>query len=230
MDSHNGHIITLDGPAASGKSYIAAALKKRFQGVGIPVGSLYRCIALYSLQQAIPVEDQQIAEILPALSIELGDSSVKLNGQDVTEALKEERVSIQASRIAQLPSVRKFVLEVERSMGEKLVKAGKLVIVEGRVSGIKEFPEAEVKFFLTASVEERARRRFEQLKDQGEAISYEQVLTDIQNRDKMDRTRAIDPMVQDPEQYGYVIIDSTHFTASQTIERVISELRKRGIV
>lgn len=208
-------IVTIDGPAGSGKSSVAQKLADRIGFRFLNTGSMYRAVAWASLTNGIPLSPKEsnpsdevkksVVEVASNLSLELKDETLFVDGQDQSTALKSEDVSNLASIVAALEGVRHVLVDKQR----QIASTGNFV-TEGRDQGTIVFPNAECKFFLTASPEERAKRRFTELKLRGETAQLEDVLKDIKHRDHRDETRTTAPLkpatdaeVIDTTKYGY---------------------------
>ncbi len=186
--------IAIDGPAGAGKSTIAKIVAKDMQFVYVDTGALYRTIALFMLRRGIEMEkDAAIVAELDKVSIDLryvdNTQRVFLNGEDVSDLIRTPEVSMGASRVSAVPEVRAFLLQLQRDMAEKYA-----VIMDGRDIGTVVLPNADVKIFLSATAEERAMRRYEELKVKDPTIQYEDVLSDMKQRDHNDSTRAAAPL------------------------------------
>jgi len=199
-------LIAIDGPAGAGKSTVARALADRLGYTYLDTGAMYRCVALLSLRQL----RLQPASLARQANIELG-TRVILNGHDVTEAIRAPEVSEAASRVAADPGVREALVSKQRG----LIRSGDWV-AEGRDIGTIVAPDAELKIFLTASPEERARRRAAELGADEETILAEQAL-----RDERDSTRAHSPLQAAPDA---VVLDTTGLTLEQVLERIVGIL------
>jgi len=215
------NIITVDGPAGSGKSTIAKMLAKELDLKYIDTGAMYRTITLLALENKIDLEDEKsILRLARKSRIELegnpGNENnytiVKLNNKDVTEKIRGREVGDAVSIVSKLPGVRKFLVGLQR----KLAKDGSAVL-EGRDAGSVVCPGAILKVYLTASMDERIRRRKVQNEQKGLTISESDVKNEIIKRDRIDSTRKDSPLII-PE--NAVIIDSTNITISQTFEKI----------
>ncbi len=209
--------VAIDGPAGAGKSTVAKMVASKLGYIYVDTGAMYRAVALEVLRRRIPVQCvDEIGDLARHLSIQLVTSKsgqgVLLNGEDVTEEIRSPEVSRLVSKIAAIPEVRSVLVHMQKQM----VK-GKGVVMDGRDIGSHVIPDAEVKIFLTASVEERARRRYAELKQTGSTLTYEQLVTDIAERDRMDQERKTAPLIQAPDaEY----VDSTGLTIDQVVERI----------
>jgi cytidylate kinase len=206
-------IITIDGPAGAGKSTIAKEIAKRFGFTHLDSGAIYRAIGVGCKEVGVNLEDEKaVLGVAKKLQIELKGSKVFLNGEDITEKIRTPEGGFLASKVAQFKEVREIVVKILREIAK-----GKRVVTDGRDAGTYIFPEADLKIYLTASPEERARRRYEELIKKGFNVSYEEILKEVIERDERDKNRKFAPLVI-PE--GAVIIDTT----GKTIEDVLSEV------
>jgi CMP/dCMP kinase len=208
-----GPIITIDGPAGAGKSTISKLLASRLSFICLDTGALYRAVAYRLKCKGWNGSAEAIADPigLPEISFNHGAECVRViaDGEDVTEKIRTEEISILASRLSALPWIREYLLPVQRELA-----ATGGIVAEGRDMGTVVFPDAEVKFFLDASVEERARRRYLEMTCKGERVKLKDIEKDLLLRDLQDRGRSIAPLVIPREA---VIVDSSN----QTIEQVV---------
>ncbi|GAB6077146.1 (d)CMP kinase [Desulfurobacterium crinifex] len=206
-------IITIDGPAGAGKSTIAKEIAKRFGFTHLDSGAIYRAIGVACKEVGTNLEDEKaVLGVAQKLQIELKEGRVLLDGEDITEKIRTPEGGFLASKVAQFKEVREIVVKILREIAK-----GKRVVTDGRDAGTYIFPEADLKIYLTASPEERARRRYEELIKKGFDVSYEEILKEVIERDERDKNRKFAPLVI-PE--GAVIIDTT----GKTIEDVLSEV------
>jgi prephenate dehydrogenase len=216
-------IVAIDGPVGAGKSTVARALAQKLGFVYLNTGAMYRALALAAHRRAIDPEDpaleQKLAPLLVALSIKFDGDKVLLDGEDVSAALGDPAIGDLASKLSTLRAVRERMVELQRAAA-----AAGGVVMEGRDIGTVVFPDAEVKFYLDAEVEERAARRFAELKAKGEPITLAEVSAGLRERDRRDSTRELAPLrcAQDA-----VVLDCTHLSVAQVVERLISEIHKR---
>lgn len=217
-------VIAIDGPAGAGKSSVAQRVAQALGYRYLDTGALYRALAWKAIRRGLrPQDTRYIIEMARETQVELrqqdGEQRVLVDGQDVTEAIRTPEVANLASPISAIPEVRALLLDWQREFGRQ---GG--VVAEGRDTGTVVFPEAPVKIFLTASLEERARRRHKELLQRGVDISYEQVKLDLEARDQRDSTRHVAPLRPAPDA---VVIDSTHMSLEQVVEEVLKICRAR---
>ncbi|MBQ9844624.1 MAG: (d)CMP kinase [Oscillospiraceae bacterium] len=188
--------IALDGPSGAGKSTIAKRLSAELGFVYVDTGAMYRTIALYCLQNKVDISDETaVAAVLPDIDIELkyidGEQRVLLNGTDVSKEIRINEVSMAASKTSAYKPVRAFLLDAQRNVAKT-----QSVIMDGRDIGTVVLPDAEIKIFLVAAAEERAKRRYKELLERGQNVPFEEVLQDIVQRDYNDEHRAESPLKQ----------------------------------
>lgn len=211
-------VVAIDGPAGAGKSTIARRVAARLGLVYIDSGAMYRAVALWALREGVNLDDAARLEAMArAARIDFapGSATVRLNGEDVTEAIRTPEVSQAASKVSVLAGVRRALVEQQRRLG-----AAQSVVMEGRDIGSVVFPDADVKIYLDADPVVRAQRRALELAQQGEAVSAEEVARELAERDRRDRTRATAPLVLAP---GAVRVDTTRLSIEQ-VEQVILKL------
>lgn len=216
-------IIAIDGPSGAGKSTLAKRLAKDFGFTYLDTGAMYRALALKVLRLGADLADEAALEkIVAETEIELrgrnGDVQVLLDGADVSGLIRSPEVSQMASKASTLKVVRQRMLELQREMGRK---GG--VVAEGRDIGTVVFPEAEVKIFLSASHQERARRRFEELRAAGRDVSLEETLREMKERDQRDSERDLAPLRQAADA---VAIDNSSLSAEEVAVLAREEIRK----
>lgn len=186
--------IAIDGPAGAGKSSIAKAVAKRLGFIYVDTGALYRSVALYALQQHLsPENPDEIIAMLDNITVDLafeeGSQKVILNGVDVSEDIRLPEVSANASKVSAIPEVRTFLFELQQKMARE-----NNVLMDGRDIGTVVLPNADLKIFLTASPEVRAKRRYDELIAKGQEVDYETILKDVKERDYRDSHRAVAPL------------------------------------
>ncbi len=208
-------IVAVDGPAGAGKGTITKQVGERLKLLNIDTGAMFRCVTLKLLQEEIDLEEQEkIKDILEVINIELKESGeVFLNGEDVTKKIRKDEVNNLVSPVSVIPIVREKLLALQRTIAE-----GKNVIMEGRDIGTTVFPNADIKIYLDATPEERAKRRMKQNQEKGMNSSYEEVLENIIDRDKRDSTREIAPLRKAEDA---IYIDSTNLKIEEVVEEVV---------
>lgn len=221
--------IAIDGPVAAGKGTIATLLSRKLHGFNLNTGAMYRCVALYCLENNIPVQKaEKIIENLSNIHIDLEDSVVLLNNEDVTEKVKKREVSQLSSKVAAIGIVRAQMVKRQQEIGLKKMEKGMIVVAEGRDAATKIFPDARLKIFLTARPEVRAKRRFEQMGgENNHTITFEQILSDTNDRDTRDYERKVDPLVRNPEEYGYFVLDNSDLNETETVDAVLAQWEKK---
>jgi cytidylate kinase len=213
-------IITIDGPAGAGKSTVSRGLARRLDFEFLDTGAMYRAVAWACLQRQINLDDSEKATAVAAsLSLEVTEHGIHCNRQNVTEAIRSAEVSHGASIVAAIPGVRTEMVRLQRESAD-----GRNIVTEGRDQGSVVFPDAECKFFVTASPRTRAERRKQELEERGQSCDLEDVLAQIIERDERDRTRSIAPLIE-PE--DAIAIDSSGITATEVIDRLEAIARER---
>jgi cytidylate kinase len=217
-------IITIDGPAGSGKSTAARKLAAQLAIAYLDTGAMYRAIALAALQQDVDLEDEAaLIAVAQAAEIDVNcgptHTRVTLDGKDVSEAIRTMAVNRATSYVARLQPIRRILVEKQRTIGRQL---GSLV-TEGRDQGSVVFPEADLKFFLDATIEKRAMRRYQELTADGEEASYDMIMENLRQRDGNDCCQWA-PLLQ-PDQA--VQIDTTQMTIREVVQRLLDEVRGR---
>jgi cytidylate kinase len=213
-------IITLDGPAGAGKSTVARKLAERLGFTYLDTGAMYRAVALAVRQRGIaPDNEQALAELLPQLRLEWKQGRIYLAGEDVSEQIRQPEITELSRHIADSPTVRRFLSDWQRRIAHNTN-----LVTEGRDQGTVVFPHAECKFFLTASPEVRARRRWEELRKRGIALTLEEVLEQQQQRDLQDATRTLAPMVPAPDA---VVVDTTNLSVDEVVALLEQHIRTR---
>lgn len=217
-------VLTIDGPSGAGKGAVSAAVARELGWRVLDSGAVYRAVALAALERGVDADDEPglvaLSRKLP-LTFRAGADGIDvlLDGRDIGNALRTEEVSVMASRVASLARVREALLALQRGC-----RQSPGLVADGRDMGTVVFPDAAVKVFLKAGVEERAKRRYKQLKAKGESVILSRLLRDMQERDRRDRERAVSPTVAAPDA---VIVDSTHLALEQVVERVLGLARQR---
>lgn len=208
-------IVAIDGPAGSGKGTITKKVGEKLGLINIDTGAMFRCVALNMIQEGIRIEEEnKIKKILDKINIDMkANGKVYLNGEEVTKRIRENDVNSFVSPISVIKIVREKLLELQRKIAQ-----GKNVIMEGRDIGTVVFPNADVKIYLDASPEERAKRRVKQNEEKRINTSYEEVLRNIMDRDKRDMTREVAPLKRAEDA---IYIDSTNMTIEEVTEEII---------
>ncbi|MBE6530213.1 MAG: (d)CMP kinase [Ruminococcaceae bacterium] len=210
--------IALDGPSGAGKSTVAKALAAKMNLIYVDTGALYRAIGLYTQRKGVdPRNAVGVENLLPEISLELrydadGTQQVYLNGEATGNQIRTPEISMYASAVSAIPAVRAFLLDTQRRIAEK-----NDVVMDGRDIGTVILPNANVKIFLTANDECRAKRRWLELKEKGMEPSYESVLEDMRRRDHNDSTRTIAPAVAAPDA---VLLDSSDLTIDECVAKI----------
>lgn len=211
------NLITIDGPAGSGKGTIAKQLSQELKLNYLDSGAIYRILGFHLKKNNIPIDnDALVKESILKAKIQFIEDTIYLNDRDVTDAIRTESIAKMASLIAAKKTVRESILDLQRSF---LKKPG--LVAEGRDMGTVVFPEAKFKFFLTATVEERASRRYKQLISKGFDVSIADLVVELQERDFRDTNRTISPLV--PAENA-VIIDTTELSPSQVINFILGDI------
>ncbi len=212
--------VAIDGPSGAGKSTIARILAKELQFIYVDTGALYRAVGYSALQKGIsPTDVQAIEAFLTGLNVSLeynkdGEQRVLANGQDVSDYIRTPEVSQAASAVSAIPCVRQFLFSLQQNIAKT-----NCVIMDGRDIGTVVLPDAKVKIFLTASAEDRARRRYDELIAKGLEVTFDNVLSDMIARDKQDSERAAAPLKAADDA---VLVD----TSGNTLEQSVAQLRK----
>ena len=211
--------IAIDGPAGAGKSTIAKAVARELGYVYIDTGAMYRAVGLFCLDQAIALTDEaRVSEAVRDIDItiaydEEGVQQGFLNGANVSTRIRTQQVGDAASTVSQYPAVREKMVKLQQSLAEHTS-----VVMDGRDIASKVLPHADTKIYLTASVEERARRRANELREKGETCDIAEVEAEIRARDDRDMHRQHSPLIQVPEA---VLVDSSTLTIDETIDRIL---------
>lgn len=223
--------IAIDGYSSTGKSTLAKQLAKHLNYIYVDTGSMYRAVTLYALQNDCfkenGLEVQKLLEALPSIALSFKSitpdalPTIHLNGVSVEEKIRNMQVSEKVSLIATLPEVRRKLVEQQRKIGEH-----KGVVMDGRDIGTVVFPNAELKLFMTASAQVRAQRRFDELIAKGETVTFEEVLINVQERDRMDTTREDSPLVKAEDA---IEIDNSYLDLEEQFI-VVNELVQEALV
>jgi cytidylate kinase len=215
--------VAIDGPSGAGKSSVAKALAKQFSLIYVDTGAIYRTVGLAAQYADVSSKDAAaVIALLPGLEIDItyddsGTQRMLLNGRDVSDEIRTPKSSIYASDVSAIPEVRAFLMDMQRGMAQK-----HSVVMDGRDIGTVVLPDADVKVFLTASAEERARRRWLELQKRGDSATYEEVLRDMEYRDLQDSTRAAAPLMAAEDA---VTVDSSDMSFDESVEAVAKLIR-----
>lgn len=225
MKSHLSPVITIDGASGTGKGTISRIIAKLLGFNLLDSGALYRVLALAAIKHKVALNDATTLTLLAEhldvqfLMHEEGICTIRLEGEDVTTTIRTEPIGDAASQVAVIPTVREALLSRQRSFRES---PG--LVADGRDMGTVVFPDADLSIFLTASSQERAQRRFKQLKDQGENVSLERLVEELRKRDIRDQERAVAPL---RPAANAICIDTDHLTIDAVVERILSEINEK---
>lgn len=217
--------IAIDGPAGAGKSTLAKQLAKQLNYLYVDTGAIYRTVGLAVQKKGLdPSDSQSVTAILPEVEIRLehgedGNQRMKLDGEDVTERIRQPEISRYASLVSAIPEVRSFLLDLQRSLAETHD-----VVMDGRDIGTEVLPNANLKIFLTASPEARAKRRYRQLQEKGMEGDYQEVLEQILLRDHQDMTREASPLRQAEDA---VALDTTEYDLEGSLTLLLNLVKER---
>lgn len=221
--------VAIDGPVGAGKSSVARESAKQLGFIYADTGALYRGVALYAFRKGLIKEEgkekefaEKITAILPEISVELkiedGVQRVFLCGEDVSEEIRLPEISMAASAVSVVPAVRDFLLDLQRDIAKN-----NNVLMDGRDIGTVVLPDAQVKIFITASPEIRAKRRFDELAAKGVETTFEQVLNDLNRRDYQDSHRAVSPLKMAD---GAILLNTSELTFDQSVQSVVELVKK----
>lgn len=220
-------VIAIDGPAGAGKSTIARKLAQKLQYKHLDTGAMYRAVTWLTLKNDIKLkEKRKISQLAKNIDISFskpdkdGKSKIFVNNKDITKAIRKPHVDNNVSNVARIKGVRKALVKQQRKMAQK----GK-IIMDGRDIGSRVLPDADLKIYLTASVEERAKRRYNDLKEKDENIDFEEVKKQIIKRDKIDTNRDISPLVKTEDA---VCIDTTDKSINKTVSVIYKLIKEEG--
>ena len=219
--------VAIDGPSGAGKSTVAKRIAKDLSIIYVDTGAMYRCIGLYALRQGLDTKDsQQVSSCLEQIHLKTSydvqnGQRIFLNGEDVSEAIRTPDASMAASNVSAIPQVRAFLLDLQRDMAKK-----QSLVMDGRDIGTVVIPDAELKIFLTASPESRARRRYLEYVQKGQQPVYDDILHDVILRDHQDSTRAAAPLCQAPDA---VKLDTTEINFEDTVSIIKEMILKKAV-
>ena len=217
--------IAIDGPSATGKSTLAKALAKELSFIYIDTGAMYRAVGLYNIRKNIDLNNEaDVVNTLKDISIDIKyidkEQRIFLNGEDVSNQIREEKVGTAASIVSTYKKVREVLVDLQRSLANV-----QNVIMDGRDIGTVVLPNSSLKIFLTASSEERTKRRYLELKEKGKDVSIEDVAKELKERDERDTKRANSPLTKAEDA---ILVDTTNMNIEQTIEYIKKCLLKRN--
>ena len=214
--------VAIDGPAGAGKSTVAKAAAKKLSYIYVDTGALYRTIALNAVRKGVINDTDKIIEMLGDTKVELkyidGVQAVYLNGEDVSGLIRTPEISMGASKVSAIPKVREFLLDLQRDIAKN-----NNVIMDGRDIATVVLPNADVKIFLFASPECRAKRRYDELIEKGESVMYEDVLADVNQRDYQDSHREIAPLKPSEDS---VMCDTSELNLEESIDEVVKIIKE----
>jgi cytidylate kinase len=219
MSEEKRIIVAIDGPAAAGKSTLAWRVAGKLGFLYIDSGAMYRAVALWALRLKVELSDMHRLEKLAheaQISLDAGSGRITLNGEDVTQAIRDRKVSAAASKVSAVRGVRRALVRIQRGMAQE-----NSVVMEGRDIGTVVFPRAQVKIFLDAQPEERARRRAQ---ERGAEADVSEVATELSERDRRDRERPEAPLMQAPDAH---FVDTTGLSIDQVEEVILGLVRAR---
>ena len=221
----NFRSVAIDGPAGAGKSTLARRLAEKLGFLYVDTGAIYRTVAVAVLRAgADPADPKQVVPLLEGLDIQMGYGAdgvqrMYLAGEDVSTAIREHRVSGAASRVSAVPEVRAFLLDCQRKLARE-----NNVVMDGRDIGTVVLPEADVKIFLTAAPEARAKRRLLELEQRGQEADFETILRDIRERDYQDEHRSVAPLKRAADA---ALLDTTRLNLDQSLEALLSLVKEK---
>lgn len=214
--------VAIDGPAGAGKSTLAKAAAKALSYIYVDTGALYRAIAYNACKNDVLEDNDKIISMLADTKVELkyenGVQAVYLNGENVSSLIRTPEISMGASKVSAIPEVRAFLLDLQRDIADK-----NNVIMDGRDIATVVLPNADVKIFLFASPECRAKRRYDELIEKGQEVEYDDVLADVNQRDYQDSHREIAPLKPSEES---IMIDTSDNTLEESIERIVNTIKE----
>jgi CMP/dCMP kinase len=208
-----GYKLAIDGPAGSGKSTISALIAQKMGWTHIDTGAMYRAVTLNAIELNVNLELEASYHFLESVNIHYDLNRIFIDDRDVTEAIRSEKVTQNVSLVSSFPYVRKKLVDLQKRAAEK----GNIVM-DGRDIGTVVLPHADLKIFLTANVEERAKRRLKEHQKKGKEAPIEQVMLDIANRDEKDSTRKESPLRKADDA---IVLDTTHLTIEQVVNKII---------
>ena len=225
MEENKRFAVAIDGPSGAGKSTLARSVARELGAVYVDTGAIYRTVGYGAWRQGIdPGAEEEICALLPQLEISMaydgdGLQRMYLNGEDVTREIRLHPISLYVSRVSAIPAVRSFLMDMQRDMARRCS-----VVMDGRDIGTVVLPQADVKIFLTASVEDRARRRWEELRERGTPKDFDELLAEIRQRDHNDESRAAAPLRAAEDA---VRLDTTGNTFEESRRQILKIIKER---
>ena len=221
------YVIAIDGEAGTGKSTLAKNIAKKYNIVYMDTGAMYRCVTLDMLNKGISIDDtRKIQQMLDNIKIEIendnGEDRFILNGEDVTKKIREKNVNDNVSQVSHIPLVRERMVELQRKLAD-----GKKIVMEGRDIGTNVFPNAQVKIYLTASAQVKAKRRYEQNKENGINIPFEEIYNNVVFRDNNDKTSNVAPLKKADDAFE---LDTTNYTLDEVENIVVEKIKEKVIL
>ncbi len=211
--------IAIDGPAGSGKSTISKKLADLYGFIHIDTGAMYRAITYMALKKGINLNNEESYHFIEDLDVEYRNDKILVNNEDVGCFIRSDDVTKNVSLVSSFPLVRKYLVKIQQRTSKN-----KKVIMDGRDIGTVVLPNANLKIFLTANLEERSKRRMLELQEKGLDVDLATVISDIEKRDKFDSSRKFSPLIVPKDA---IIIDTTNFTIEQTVQKIKEEIEKK---
>lgn len=218
------YVIAIDGEAGTGKSTLAKSIAKKYKIVYMDTGAMYRCVTLEMLNNDISMDDvEKIEKMLDDIKIEIRNDNNEdkffLNGKDVTKKIREQKVNDNVSQVSHIPIVRERMVELQRKLAN-----GKKIVMEGRDIGTNVFPNAQVKIYLTASAHVKAKRRYEQNKEKGINIPFEEIYNNVVFRDNNDKNSNVAPLKKAADAFE---LDTTNYTLDEVENIVVNKIKEK---
>ncbi len=218
------YVIAIDGEAGTGKSTLAKNIAKKYKIVYMDTGAMYRCVTLEMLNKDISMDDvEKIEKMLDDIKIEIRNDDDEdkffLNGKDVTKKIREQKVNDNVSQVSHIPIVRERMVELQRKLAN-----GKKIVMEGRDIGTNVFPNAQVKIYLTASAHVKAKRRYEQNKEKGINIPFEEIYNNVVFRDNNDKNSNVAPLKKAADAFE---LDTTNYTLDEVENIVVNKIKEK---
>ena len=218
------YVIAIDGDAGTGKSTLAKSIAKKYKIVYMDTGAMYRCVTLEMLNNDISMDDvEKIEKMLDDIKIEIRNDDDEdkffLNGKDVTKKIREQKVNDNVSQVSHIPIVRERMVELQRKLAN-----GKKIVMEGRDIGTNVFPNAQVKIYLTASAHVKAKRRYEQNKEKGINIPFEEIYNNVVFRDNNDKNSNVAPLKKAADAFE---LDTTNYTLDEVENIVVNKIKEK---